>query len=257
MKQYFKATRLYSTLVLSMALLLLSCGKDDEPETSVLYGPPTQIGQGTVRSWVKVTPDKKPVAIGISVSKKIVPSLPNEMTVYTLAFPEGIDMPPYNHVMLDWNPTGHPPMVYEMPHFDMHFYTISEADRKAVVPGPQGHTQQFQENYMPPSYVSGMEVVPDMGVHWVDGHSPEMHGESFTKTFVYGANNNKVIFYEPMITLAYLQSMDANRKEVIPVAQAPKVQQDGYHPQSYTIVNDTENDTYEVYISNLKYRTKE
>lgn len=254
MLQLYKVTKLIMMLC-GVMLLLSSCDDEkDNLETTTLYGPETYIGEGTVRAWVKITPDRKPVAVGVSISKNIVPSLPNEMTVYTLDFPEGVELPPYDHLMLDWNPEGHPPMEYALPHFDVHFYTIPVAEREAVVPGSQGHTEAFEENYMPADYISGMEAVPNMGVHWMDGHSPELHGETFTKTFIYGANNNKVIFYEPMLTLAYLQSFDQNRKEVLPVKQAPLVQQVGYHPQTYTIYNNSEKNTYEVYLSNLRYR---
>ncbi|ARS37248.1 DUF5602 domain-containing protein [Pontibacter actiniarum] len=254
MKNILRANGLLGAVLLGLSLLLTGCDKDDDKETTVLYGPETFIGEGAVRAWVKVTPDRKPVEIGVSMSKDVVPSLPNEMTVYTLGLPEGVELPPYNHVMLDWNPQGHPPMEYVLPHFDVHFYTVPVAEREAVVPGPQGHTPEFEEKYIPAGYVSGMEVVPNMGVHWMDGSSPELNGEVFTKTFIYGANNNKIIFYEPMLTLAYLQSLDPNRKDMQPVKQAPQVQQVGYHPGAYVIYNNTEENTFEIYLTDMKYR---
>jgi hypothetical protein len=43
-----------------------------------------------------------------------------------------------------------------------------------------------------------------MGAHWADLLSPEFSGSPFTKTFILGTYDGKVIFWEPMITRAYL-----------------------------------------------------
>ena len=46
-----------------------------------------------------------------------------------------------------------------------------------------------------------------MGVHWID---PEVAGvrraRQFTQTFIYGSWNGRLIFAEPMITKALLES---------------------------------------------------
>ena len=48
-------------------------------------------------------------------------------------------------------------------------------------------------------YAPGTEV-PMMGGHWVDPKAPELNGQVFTKTFLYGSYNGKMIHFEPMIT---------------------------------------------------------
>ncbi|GAB3826391.1 DUF5602 domain-containing protein [Pontibacter rugosus] len=253
MKRYTKIP----ALMLSVMLMLVSCDKEDDLETAIHYGPETVIGDGTARAWVQTTPDKKPLAIGLSISKKIIKSLPKEMIEYKLDLPEGLDIAPYDHVVLDWNPMGHPPATYETPHFDMHFYMIPDAERKAIPAGPQEHAAAFEESYMPSTYFSQVEAVPAMGVHWLSIYSPELNGHHFTQTYIVGANNDKIIFYEPMITLAYLQGLDKGQKNVFKVDQATKVQRDGYHPLSYTIYNSSDEDEYVVSLTDLKFRKGE
>lgn len=250
-----QVTRLVGySLLLLLTVALASCNDEaDEPKVRLLYGPETKIGEGVVRSWVSVTPDQKPVEIGVSISKKAVPSLPNEMTEYKLEFPAGVDIRPYNHIVLDWNPQGHVPATYEHPHFDMHFYMIADEERKAIPGGPQEHTAEFEAYYMPETYISAVDAIPAMGVHWIDAMTPEMNGEHFTKTYIMGANQSKVIFYEPMITLAYLQGLPANKKEVIDVPRPKRVQADGYHPCAYTIINQSKSKEYLVSLSKLSF----
>src|SRR5690606_33501005 len=42
---------------------------------------------------------------------------------------------PYTFVEVNWNPAGHEPNgVYDEPHFDLHFWTASQALRESIVP---------------------------------------------------------------------------------------------------------------------------
>ncbi|UUZ55880.1 FAD-dependent monooxygenase [Massilia sp. H-1] len=49
-------------------------------------------------------------------------------------------------------------------------------------------------------------VYAHMGNHYADGKSPEFNGGSFTHTFILGAFDGGITFYEPMLTKEYLQS---------------------------------------------------
>jgi len=69
-----------------------------------------------------------------------------------------------------------------------------------------------------------------MGAHWVDVTSPELNPEHpalFTQTFIFGSYNGKVIFYEPMITHAFLKNTSEYER---PIPQAAKFQKSGYYP---------------------------
>jgi hypothetical protein len=44
---------------------------------------------------------------------------------------------PFTYVLVNWNPPGHvPPGVYDLPHFDVHFYVNDNSERLAIRPGP-------------------------------------------------------------------------------------------------------------------------
>ena len=60
---------------------------------------------------------------------------------------------------------------------------------------------------MHPDHIDVGAAVPDMGNHLIDSKSPELvtKGTIFTHTFIFGAYDGHVSFYEPMITRAYLE----------------------------------------------------
>ncbi|WP_161889014.1 DUF5602 domain-containing protein [Pontibacter russatus] len=264
-KTLFKSMR---ALPLFLVLTLLSgCEEledllpDDKNDAATYYGPTKDIGNGTARTWVKISHDGEPLAVGISMTEDALEGLPETMGMYMLEMPKQMSSTLYEMVMLDWNPQGHEPdPIYTHPHFDMHFYMISDMERMAIPGGPHPHTPAFMENYIPANYITGFpepnmgEAVPGMGVHWVDVTSPEFHGHDFTKTFVYGSYNNEVIFHEPMITTAYLKGLAPDAKETAKVPQPLKVQKTGYYPTSYSVAYDAIPGEYIISLRNMKYR---
>ncbi len=226
----------------------------DKDHARTYYGPSTTVGDGYAKAWVKLDKDGKPEAIGMNVSVKAVESLAKQPdAMFTLPLPEQGAKTPFKTISLDWNSMGHPE-VYFVPHFDVHFYMISDEERAKITGGPQENTDSFKKNYMPENYSSGMFAVPNMGVHWEDLHEPQHNGGEFTRTFIYGANNNKVIFFEPMVAVTYLQQLAPNAVMKMDVAQAPKVQKSGYYPLTYTIVHNTAAKEYSVSLTDLRYR---
>ena len=132
---------------------------------------------------------------------------------------------PFKWVSVNWNPEGHPhpaPPPWAVPHFDFHFYIQDRADVRAIRPGKCSELiscDDFKraQKPVPAKYVHADHIdvgaaVPDMGNHLVNSKSPELAkgGPKFTHTFIYGAYDGHVTFYEPMITHAYL----ANRLDV-------------------------------------------
>lgn len=236
------------------------------------YGPPVKVGNGMARTYVVV--DSKdgqtPVELGVALDAKALQDLPSTEMMYMYLLQLPAQAPdPYKLVELDWNPHGHePPGVYTVPHFDFHFYTISLAERNSIVPSNPNFAAEANNlpsgGYVPPFYAAlagpGQTpadiAVPMMGVHWSDVRSPELqallgHPENyqpFTKTFIYGSWNGRLTFYEPMITLAYLQSnpdFDGN----IPVPQL--YPEPGYFPTSYKVTYDAQAKEYRVALTGL------
>jgi hypothetical protein len=95
-----------------------------------------------------------------------------------------------------------------------------------------------------------------MGAHWVDLLSPEFHGVKFTNTYIWGSYSGKFIFWEPMLTLAYLQSQP---NDLIPLRQPAKYQKDGWYAQkyqvSYSLFPNLNTGEYTVALKNLKHYT--
>jgi hypothetical protein len=107
--------------------------------------------------------------------------------------------------------------VYDLPHFDFHFYKITVDQQMAIPPyevAPAGFDNYPAPEYFPPAYFNPGGGVPQMGAHWIDVLSPEFHGVPFTHTFIYGSYNGKVTFEEPMITLETIQNTDYLEKEI-------------------------------------------
>lgn len=128
---------------------------------------------------------------------------------------------PFSWISVNWNPEGHPhpaPPPWAVPHFDFHFYIQEREDVRRIRPGECSELidcEDFKRAQMPvaakylnPDHIDVGAAVPDMGNHLIDSKSPELAkgGPPFTRTFIYGAFDGQITFYEPMITHAYLAS---------------------------------------------------
>jgi hypothetical protein len=222
-----------------------------DPETS--YGPPVALGDGSARTYVTRVGDA-PVEVGIALTEAALAGLPGHHSPGGIRMPDGhhmfdfvLDMPeqnpsPYRHVLIDWNPGGHEPAgIYDVPHFDFHFYSIDDARRRTIDPAdPEfaARAARFPSaEYTPAGYAAIPGAVPFMGAHWVDPQSPELNGQPFTETFIYGSWDGEMIFVEPMITKAFLETRpDYERAISVPAQHAAP----GYHPASYSIRWDDE-----------------
>ncbi len=212
---------------------------------STFYGPAIPMGNGVARAWISVNSDQEPTAIGVNMSAKALENLPEEMAAFSLKLPVPVKEPFYTHLLVDWNPHGHePPGVYDLPHFDFHFYTIPEEERLAIAPDDAaGFANMPAEMYRPPLYMQIPGGVPQMGAHWIDLLSPEIHGEVFTKTFIWGSFDGSFIFWEPMITLDYLLSQP---DDLIPLRLPAAFERDGWYAHSYSVSYSENPGTYTV-----------
>lgn len=253
-------------LVFAMIAYLSSCQKDEEPGLAsgqpgemksngslTFYGPTVPIGNGVARAWVSQDPDGNPTAVGLNLSEKALERLPSEPTQYVLYFPNNGATSFYTHVLLDWNPLGHfPPGVYDLPHFDVHFYIIPNEQRLLI---GADDSLQFANapasQYVPPYYLQIPGGEPQMGAHWVDLLAPEFNGGTFTRTFIWGSYDGEFIFWEPMITRAYLLSQP---DEVMPVRQPSAYAKDGWYATDYMVKYSTKPNQYTIALVNLVYQ---
>lgn len=237
-------------LVIALGIsLLTACKKNDPNGTNGIFsGPEVQVHDGKSRTWIQLNHQGNPERIGVTLTDKALNSVPvngdghghnhgGTENNYILKFhPKGAVLP-FNHVGLNWNPTGHEPeVIYGKPHFDFHFY-MPTPQEVASIPPYEVDSSKFKiwpaPDYFPPTYFNPGGGVPQMGAHWLDATTPELSGAPFTQTFIYGSYNGKVTFYEPMITLDFLK---ANSNFSRPIPQPAKVQKTGWYPTTMRII---------------------
>ena len=260
-------------LIVIGGVILQSCQKEDQfssqanPSSNsnpvsaavrpgIFYGPTVPIGSGTARAWVKENEDGNPVAVGIDVSEKALEKLPDQPASWVLFFPRTKGENFYTHMLVDWNPQGHEPAhVYDLPHFDFHFYWISNEDRLAI--GPLD-SSQFDTSpdaaFIPYNYMLTPGIVPQMGAHWVDLEAPEFTGGIFTRTFIFGSYHGNFIFVEPMITRAYLLT---HPDETLDVRQPSAFQRSGWYPENYVVKYSSIPGRYTISLTGLTFRQGE
>jgi hypothetical protein len=244
------------------------------------YGPPAQVGRGRARAYVLLdATSRNALELGVAFDEEAMEGLPApshqhggaenphehvDMHAYDLKLPAK-NPTPFKFVELDWNPGGHePPGIYDVPHFDFHFYTITPEQRAAIDPAALGAEQYgaMSGNLPPaaeraPGFVAlaapGQPVmaVPRMGVHWSDMRSPELQAmlgnpagyRPFTTTFIYGSWDGRFTFLEPMITRAFIMgrrdaTTPAARDSVIPIPTAQQYRPAGQYPAAYHVTWD-------------------
>jgi hypothetical protein len=232
--------------------------RQETNDYNTFYGPEVQMGNGHARSWVNITrTDDKPLAAGIEFTANSFEGLSADplnfaaSTFILKLHQKAMALTPFDHITINWEPNGHEPEhVYDVPHFDIHFYKITVAQQMAITGIP---TAPPASGYLPASYVIEGATVPQMGTHWLDPfNSPELHGVPFTHTLIYGSHTGDVIFIEPMITRAFLQS---GTSFSTPYPQPIHFSPSGtYYPTAYSIWKNTDNGRSYVALTDFVWR---
>ncbi|MCG9792546.1 hypothetical protein [Flavobacterium algicola] len=255
--------------IVCTAMLLFSCSEDEDDNVNVTYnlagqttetkmfiyyGPEVMLGSGTARTWVKINVEGFAKEIGIEISENAVQNPGNTMVMSTsnsaMEHGDATILPlhtkasqttAFDHVAINWNPHGHEPVgVFDVAHFDFHFYLVSVAEQLAI-PAWSDATDAMFNNYPEASYLPSDYFTPpgvdtateQMGKHWM----PVALGDylPFSKLLVYGSYDGKVNFIEPMVTQAYLLSK-INTSENY--SQPVSFQKKGNYPTKYNIYHD-------------------
>lgn len=272
-------------IVLGCFFLLFSCSQDEMINTdlqnnvsssftvkmnaaklTVLKGPNVALGYGKVRSWLSVDSNGQPNEIGIEITPEAFKNLSNDNSKSvppdgeTIIIPlqlKATELTPFDHIGLNWNPHGHQPAgVFDVPHFDIHFFMIS-AEEQLAIPAWSPKTDAAFNNYPPTGYMpadyftppGSATAEPQMGKHWL----PVNLGAylPFSKIMIYGSFNGKFIFVEPMITLDYLLSnidFSAN------YSQPEHFEKAGNYPTKYNIYHDAVSGNTYISLSNFVAR---
>ena len=256
------------------------------------YGTAVKVGDGQARSYITLDHDTgAPTEVGIALSERALEGLPSGGSghhgmpgmvthEFILTLPEG-NGTPFKFVEMNWNPLGHEPegVYQDVPHFDFHFYTISKAERDAIVPTDSAYERKannvptgdyvpaFNAALGPPGAKPAQLAVPKMGVHWVDVRSAELQRllgkpeafKPFTATFIHGSWDGQFHFWEPMITRAHIiEKKSTNdptvRDQVIPISVPAKYKVSGYYPSAYRITWDAQAREYRIALTQLSLR---
>lgn len=252
----------YMILLLSAftALPSISFGEETaEPKGKTLNGEVRLIGNGAAWAWVENDAKGTPVRMGITFTETALSGLPEELSAgvkdweYQLPLPVQASAQPFTHVTMNWNPHGHiPPGVYDVPHFDFHFYIIDPMEREKITCKGADQAKCFRKpdaKYLPPDYIlpPGTEF-PRMGAHWIDPTSPEFNKQPFTKTFIYGSYDGQIAFLEPMASKSYLEEKP-NVSEQIKIPA--EYQRHGHYPAAYSLKYDPARKEYAVSLGDL------
>jgi len=267
---------------LAVTLLAAGCSSERaDTSASRALGWQLKLGNGTVSSYAELDKGGTPAAIGVVWSSSALEGLPKgsdhhrcfgrtkdgELDAATqcqhthefvIPLPDAVarrDDVPFKWVLLNWNPEGHiPPGVYDVPHFDVHFEMVSIAEVFAIEPGPCGpefvRCDQFRiarkplpPNYLARDYVDVEAVVPAMGNHLVDTTGPEFQKQPFTRSWIYGVYDGKVIFYEAMVARAYMLTKPNG---CVPIKAPKAVAAAGFYPTEYCVRHNATTGEYSV-----------
>ncbi len=263
-RSYSMITLLLLTLVLFRPLPVIGADTPAaESKSRIFLGEVKVLGNGMVWSWVKSDEKGTPTALGVTFTETALSGLPEKPPAnglygweYTLTIPKQVVTAPFTHIGIDWNPHGHiPPGIYDVPHFDFHFYLITSKERDKITARGTDLSKCYRKpasKFIPAGYIlpQGTEY-PRSGVHWIDPSSTEFNQQPFTLTFIYGSYNGQVTFIEPMMTRAFLETKpDIVEPIKLPVAY----QKSGYYPAAYSVKYDPVRREYTIALAAITRR---
>jgi len=278
--------------LLVFAFVAVGCtrtGSSSVDPSERTLGAASHVGSASAQSYAEFDEAGTPLAIGLVMSPNFFDELPvapsdlhycfdrdGDGTVdpsaeclrehgWAIPLPSAVasrsDIP-FKWAGLNWNPVGHiPPGLYDVPHFDIHFYIEPIEKVYALQPGPCGElvrcdqfeigTRPVPPNYVAADYMNVNAVAPAMGNHLIDPTGPEFNGEPFTRTWIYGAYDGRVTFYEEMVTRAFLLE---RHTECFDIKSPPAVAIRGYYPTATCYGFDPETGEYTVSLARFQLR---
>ncbi|GAC1541301.1 MAG: DUF5602 domain-containing protein [Vulcanimicrobiaceae bacterium] len=194
-------------------------------------------------AWVRNDTKGKPAAFGLSFDAAALSKLGDVEQEIVLPLPAAPGLP-FRTAVIDWNPHGHPPAhVYDVPHFDFHFYSIGEDARMAIAPAGPAADALAPADLAPPGFITDGATVPMMGKHYLAASQPEFNGGTFTATPIYGFYDGHMVFVESMVTVAYLQTHPAL---TMPLPQPSRVEVPGAYPTRWSATYDTKAQRFDI-----------
>lgn len=224
---------------------------------SRVVGGTRSVSGAEIKTWADVRIDGQVERVGVTLPLAVVQNPPvpiNSLLPDTLdlPMPSEVSSSTYiNFVSLDYNPQGHPPPgVYDVPHFDIHFYAITPQQRNAILaPDPvPPSADRIPAGYLyPPPFLVAENTVPMMGVH-ASPASDFAPGAKFTRTMILGYYNGNMNFLEPMVTRELLLKRQSFS---LPVPRPATLGRATRYPTEFNAVYDPAADSYDLVFSNF------
>jgi hypothetical protein len=237
---------------------LLGCSDSTTPDKSgTFYGPTTAIASGSARAYITLDASGMPTDLGVALTETALTGLPVASTEFLVVLPTQAAATVYKHATINWQPAGHgaPGSTYAAPHFDLHVYMITQAERDAMTLGtPELAAKMVRSpavEFVPSGYVAGMSI-PQMGMHWTDPAAPERTGQPFIHSFFFGSYDGTFMLNEAMVTKAYLETKPP--AVVTPLKLPAQYATHGYQATSYTVGYDAVAKDYRIALSGLALR---
>jgi len=149
-----------------------------------------------------------------------------------------------DHLTFYWERMGHPPKPFQTPHFDFHFYTISDSARRAIDCADKSKPTALPAGYsLEDITVPGVGLlvgtcVPRMGMHAGNySHGPV----PFHAMMVLGSYHGQPIFFEPMIAQKTLMS---KQPLVLKVATPAGTSATVHYPAKFAATYNASTDAY-------------
>ncbi|HEY9245957.1 MAG TPA: DUF5602 domain-containing protein, partial [Candidatus Methanoperedens sp.] len=116
MKNLISGIKISLSILLLIGFTLAVAGCTGKSGT--FTGEEKAMGNGKVRSWIKLDKEGNPSSIGVTFSETSLSGLPSSTQEYRLALPEKASATAFNHIGINWNAQGHTPLgIYDTPHF--------------------------------------------------------------------------------------------------------------------------------------------
>jgi hypothetical protein len=197
-----------SRLTLPVTIGLITLLTRDVAQSAIIPGSSVLQNGHAINAFADLDASNQLNAVGFQVSGAAIRDPGAAPTRLFMTLPSEGSESGFQVLEFGWNPQGHePPGVYDVPHFDFHFYYISGSERMAI---PGGQPVTVAPQFLASGYGAPGPTVPAMGGHSEDLTGPEFNGGTFTQTFVYGFFNGEEIFVEPMLTQDYLMGLSGS-----------------------------------------------
>lgn len=235
-----------------LSILVLGLGSSGDGIRTI-EGDCASLYDGRVCTWATLSGETV-VEFGATVPIGAIESAPLDLEMVFPPSPVAVIPLPdevaqatgFNHLMINWEPHGHPPALFAVPHFDFHFYTVDPAVVTAIDCRDVSKPGQLPEAYaLPDITIPGLGelvglCVPGMGMHAMPAEEVAQT-DPFGASMLVGYYEGDVIFVEPMIARAKLLAAEGFTMEVPTVTTAGA---DVRWPSRFEAVYDESTQTY-------------